>query len=74
MNNKLLVYLTYLNIYQSVSKYLAALMLFLFTNFSADDNTVSYCDYCINKVVNTLEDDSLKLINWFSINLMKAKL
>ena len=35
----------------------------------ADDNTVSYCDYDINKVVNTLEADSLKLINWFSINL-----
>jgi hypothetical protein len=38
----------------------------------ADDNTVSYCDYYINKVVNTLEADSLKLMNWFSINLMKA--
>ena len=38
----------------------------------ADDNTVSHCDYDINKVVNTLEADSLKLINWFSINLMKA--
>jgi retron-type reverse transcriptase len=38
----------------------------------ADDNTVSYCDYYINKVVNTLEADSLKLINWLSINLMKA--
>ena len=38
----------------------------------ADDNTVSYFDYDINKVVNTLEADSLKLINWFSINLMKA--
>ena len=38
----------------------------------ADDKTVSYCDYDLNKVVNTLEADSLKLINWFSINLMKA--
>jgi hypothetical protein len=38
----------------------------------ADDNTVSYCDYDLNKVVNTLEADGLKLINWFSINLMKA--
>ena len=28
-----------------------------------DDNTVSYCDYDINKVVNTLEADILKLIN-----------
>ena len=43
------------------------------TNYNyADDNTVSHCDYDINKVVNTLEADSLKLINWFSINLMKA--
>ena len=38
----------------------------------ADDNTVSYCDYDKNKVVNTLKADSLKLIYWFSINLMKA--
>ena len=38
----------------------------------ADDNAVSYCDYDINKVVNTLEADSLKLINLFSINLKKA--
>jgi hypothetical protein len=38
----------------------------------ADDNTVSYCEYDIHKVVNTLEVDSLKLVNWFSINLMKA--
>ena len=37
-----------------------------------DNNTVLYCDYDINKVVNTLEADSLKLINWLSINLMKA--
>ena len=28
--------------------------------------------YDIYKVVNTLEADSLKLINWFSINLMKV--
>ena len=28
--------------------------------------------YDIYKVVNTLEPDSLKLINWFSINLIKA--
>ena len=38
----------------------------------ADDNTVSYRDYDIYKVVDTLEADSLKLIHWFSINLMKA--
>jgi hypothetical protein len=46
--------------------------IFLFVHNYADDNTVLYCDYDINKVVNTLEADSLKLINWFSINLMKA--
>jgi hypothetical protein len=40
--------------------------------YYADDNAVSYCDYDLNKVVNTLEADSLKLINWFSINLIKA--
>ena len=38
----------------------------------ADDNAVSYCDNDLNKVVNTLEAASLKLINWFSINLIKA--
>jgi hypothetical protein len=38
----------------------------------ADDNTLSYCDYDKNKVVNTLKTDSLILMNWFSINLMKA--
>jgi hypothetical protein len=59
------------------SKQIFFLPLFLFVQNStiynyADDNTVSYCDYDINKVVNTLEADSLKLINWFSINLMKA--
>jgi hypothetical protein len=26
----------------------------------------------INKVISTLEDDSVTLINWFSINKMKA--
>ena len=31
----------------------------------ADDNTVSYCDYDINKIVNTLQADGLKSINWF---------
>jgi hypothetical protein len=34
--------------------------------------SVLYCDYDIYKVVNTLKADSLKLINWFSINLMRA--
>ena len=38
----------------------------------ADDNTLSYADYDIDKVVNTLERESLVLINWFSLNQMKA--
>lgn len=38
----------------------------------ADDNTLSYSDHDINKVISTLEDDSMTLINWFSINKMKA--
>jgi hypothetical protein len=38
----------------------------------ADDNTLSYSDHDINKVISTLEDDSVTLINWFSINKMKA--
>ena len=38
----------------------------------ADDNTLSYSDHDIHKVISTLEDDSMTLINWFSINKMKA--
>jgi hypothetical protein len=57
------------NLNRNYSAILASLQLF---DDYADDNTVSYCDYDLNKVVNTLEADSLKLINWFSINLMKA--
>lgn len=38
----------------------------------ADDNTVSYADHDIDKVVDILEKDSLKLIDWFSINQMEA--
>jgi hypothetical protein len=38
----------------------------------ADDNTVSSCDNDIDVVTQTLENDSMKLINWFSLNLMKA--
>ena len=38
----------------------------------ADDNTVSNCDNNIDVVTKTLENDSMKLINWFSLNLMKA--
>jgi hypothetical protein len=32
----------------------------------ADDNALSYSDHDINKVISTLEDDSVTLINWFS--------
>jgi hypothetical protein len=38
----------------------------------ADDNTVSICDNDIDVVTKTLENDSMELINWFSLNLMKA--
>ena len=38
-----------------------------------DDNTVSNCDNDIDVVAKTLENDSMELINWFSLNLMKAK-
>lgn len=38
----------------------------------ADDNTVAYCDSDINKLINTLENDSRNLLNWFAINQMKA--
>jgi hypothetical protein len=35
----------------------------------ADDNTVSNCDNDIDVVTKTLENDSMELINWFSLNL-----
>ena len=38
----------------------------------ADDNTVSICDNDIDVVTKTLENDSMELINWFSLNLMTA--
>jgi hypothetical protein len=38
----------------------------------ADDNTLSYADTDINKLIKTLEEESKILINWFSINKMKA--
>jgi hypothetical protein len=38
----------------------------------ADDNTVSNCENDIDVVTKTLENDSMELINWFSLNLMKA--
>ena len=38
----------------------------------ADDNTLSYADTDINKLIKTLEEESKILINWFYINKMKA--
>jgi hypothetical protein len=38
----------------------------------ADDNTVSNCDNDIDVVTKILENDRMELINWFSLNLMKA--
>ena len=38
----------------------------------ADDNTLSYTDTDINKLIKTLEEESKILINWFSINIIKA--
>ena len=33
---------------------------------------MSKCDNDIDVVTKTLENDSMELINWFSLNLMKA--
>jgi hypothetical protein len=38
----------------------------------ADDNTLAHADDNIDKIVETLEKDSLALIEWFSCNQMKA--
>jgi hypothetical protein len=38
----------------------------------ADDNTLSYSGYNLDKIINTLERDSLNLIDWFTSNRMKA--
>jgi hypothetical protein len=38
----------------------------------ADNNTLSYSETELNKVVDVLEKDSLNLIRWFSHNQMKA--
>ena len=38
----------------------------------AEDNTLSYADYDIKNVVQNLESDSLKMLDWFHYNLMKA--
>jgi hypothetical protein len=34
--------------------------------------TLSYADYDIKNVVQNLESDSLKMLDWFDYNLMKA--
>jgi succinate dehydrogenase flavin-adding protein (antitoxin of CptAB toxin-antitoxin module) len=38
----------------------------------ADDNTLSYADTDINKLIKMLEEESKILIYWYSINKMKA--
>lgn len=38
----------------------------------ADDNTLSYADYNLQNVIQNLESDSLKMLDWFDYNLMKA--
>lgn len=38
----------------------------------AGDNTLSYCDYDMHKMVNTFETNIIQLLNLFSIYLMKA--
>ena len=38
----------------------------------ADDNTLSYADTDINKLIKMLQEESKILIYWFSINKMKA--
>jgi hypothetical protein len=38
----------------------------------ADDNTLAHADDNIDKIVETLEKDSLALIEWFSCNQMKT--
>jgi hypothetical protein len=38
----------------------------------ADNNTLSYSGYDLDKIINTLEKDSLNLIDWFTLNQMKV--
>jgi hypothetical protein len=38
----------------------------------ADDDTLAYAAYNIEKLITTLENDSLILIDWFTVNQMKA--
>jgi retron-type reverse transcriptase len=38
----------------------------------ADDNTLSYSGYDLDKIINTLEKDSHNLIDWFTLNQMKV--
>jgi hypothetical protein len=66
MSNKLLVYLTYLNICQSVSKYLAALMLFKIQEralrFIYDDYNSSYENLLEKSKLPSLKIRRLKTI------------
>ena len=38
----------------------------------ADDNTLSNSGYDLDKIINTLDKDSLNLIDWLTSNQMKA--
>jgi hypothetical protein len=38
----------------------------------ADDNILDYAGYNIEKLIAILENDSLILIDWFTVNQMKA--
>ena len=39
----------------------------------ADDNTLSYSDYDLDKIINTLEKDSLNLIDWLTSQQMHSQ-
>ena len=41
-------------------------------NYADDNNTIAYAGYNIEKLITTLENDSLILIDWFTVNQMKA--
>ena len=41
-------------------------------NNYADDDTLAYATYNIEKLITTLENNSLILIDWFTVNQMKA--
>ena len=38
----------------------------------ADDNTVAYAGYDLDKLISILENDNLTLIAWFTANQVKA--